>query len=207
MTSLSGVIDDAAKDLKYLLDRGYNRKTSLDFISGRYQLKKQEKNLLYRYVFSDEEIIRHKYKLIPLNEIRNKKLVVDAYNVLITVEAIADKEKLIEGMDGFLRDFRGVFSSYRFSEKTETALDEILRLLIGYKPEDVLFIFDSQISKSGELAGYTRGRLGDFDIGGDAKTSDSADKEIIELNRITATTDTVIIENVDRVVDIGRELL
>lgn len=207
MTSLSGVIDDAAKDLKYLLDRGYNRKTSLDFISGRYQLKKQEKNLLYRYVFSDKEIIRHKYKLIPLNEIRNKKLVIDAYNVLITVEAIADKEKLIEGMDGFLRDFRGVFSSYRFTEKTETALDEILRLLIGYKPEDVLFIFDSQISKSGELAGYTRGRLGDFDIGGDAKTSDSADKEIIELNRITATTDTVIIENVDRVVDIGRELL
>ncbi|MCK4492385.1 MAG: hypothetical protein KAU03_07155, partial [Candidatus Altiarchaeales archaeon] len=48
---------------------------------------------------------------------------------------------------------------------------------------------------------------GDFGIGGDAKTSGSADKEIIELNRITATTDTVIIENVDRVVDIGGELL
>lgn len=207
MKSPSGIIGDAAKDLKYLLDRGYNRDTSLDFITGRYQLKREERNLLYRYVFSDKEIERHRSKLIPLNEIRDKKLVIDAYNVLITVEAIIENERIIEGMDGFLRDYSGVFSNYRFSKKTEIALYKILKLLIKYKPNEVLFIFDSQISKSGELAEYTRSRLMDLGMRGDARTSKSADKEIIELNRITATTDTVIIENVDRVVDIGGKLL
>jgi len=202
-------INKAAEDMKYLIDRGYNRETSLNLVVNHYHLNKDERNYLQRYVFSDDEIRCHKSKLIPLKEIDGKKIVIDGYNVLITVGAIINKKRcsvLVEGMDGILRDSSGIFSNYKFNSESKRAVNEILNLLSGYKPEFVLFIFDSQISKSGELSSYVKKRMNDLNIHGDSKTSKNADKTIIDLNWITATSDSIIIKNVDKVVDLANSI-
>jgi len=202
-------INKAAEDMKYLIDRGYNRETSLNLVVNRYHLNKDERNYLQRYVFSDDEIRSHKSKLIPLKEIGGKRIVIDGYNVLITVGAIINKKRcsvLVEGMDGILRDSSGIFSNYKFNSESKRAVNEILNLLSGYKPEFVLFIFDSQISKSGELSSYVKKRMNDLNIHGDSKTSRNADKTIIDLNWITATSDSIIIKNVDKVVDLANSI-
>ena len=199
-------VKKAAKDMKYLLDRGYNRNTSLNLTVNRYHLNMRDRNYLRRYVFSENEIRLHKSKLIPITEIRGKKVVVDGFNVLITVDAVLKGRDLVECMDYILRDTSMVFSNYRFDSDTKKALDELMALFQKYDPEYVFFVFDSQISRSGELSSYVREKMDRVGISGDASTAKSADKKIIELNHITASSDSRIIESVNQIVDLPREI-
>jgi len=194
--------DKAAADMKYLLNRGYNRNTSLNLVVNRYHLDPNERNILRRYVFSEHEIRAHKSKLITPDKIKGNTLVVDGFNVLITVESINENKNLVLGMDSILRDSSGVFSNYRFDSKTKKALKQITDFLKKHNPGKVLFIFDSQISKSGQLAAYVRKKLDEAGVSGDAKTSKNADQQIININEITASSDSHIIESVDEIVDI-----
>ncbi|MEM2917979.1 MAG: DUF434 domain-containing protein [Candidatus Altiarchaeota archaeon] len=199
-------IENAIYDLKFLLDRGYKRKSALNLVAARYSLNNKQRNFLFRKVFSEKEIRVHRKRKIPIEEIKGKDIIVDAYNVLITTEAILSNGEVIECMDGFLRDFRGVFSSYKFDEKTKEALKKILKVLKHYNPRSVLFILDSQISRSGELAKYIREQLKKFKIVGDAKTERSADYSIKNSNKIVLTSDTAIIEKAKKVVDVAMEI-
>ncbi len=199
-------VENAAYDFKFLLDRGYTRKSALNLISTRYSLRDKQRNFLFRKVFSEKEIRDHKKRKISIKEIKDKEIVIDAYNVLITTEEILSNGDLVEGMDGFLRDFKGVFSAYKFDEKTKDALKEILKTLKKYNPKSVLFVLDSQISKSGELAKHIREELKKFQLEGDAKTENAADSFIRNRNKITLTSDTAIIEKVSKVVDMSMEI-
>ncbi len=196
----------AAHDLKYLLDRGYNKKTSLNLVVNHYKLGEKQRNFLQRYVFSEGDITLHRSKLIPIEKIAGRDVVLDGYNVLVTAEAVLNKKELVGGMDGFLRDTSAVFSRYRFDKNTKKALKEIISLLKKYRPRSAVFIFDSQISHSGELASYVRHKLTESGLKGDALISRSADRDIVDLNRITMTSDSIIIERVDLVVDVGSAL-
>lgn len=200
-------LSNGIKDFKYLLDRNYNKNTALNLIVNHYKLGKEERNFLLRYVFSEKEIKKHRSKLCSIKDIKGKRVVIDGYNVLITVEAILAGKKVIRCMDGFVRDTSRIFSNYKFNKKTETAVKKILRILFRYKPKFILFVFDSQISKSGELAGYIRREIPMFNLNGDAKTSSSADSYITKRDWITFTSDSAIIERVKKVVDMGTELL
>jgi len=99
-----------------------------------------------------------------------------------------------------------VFSGYVLSDVSRSALEKVLRVIFSYKPQSVLFILDSQMSKSGELAGYIREEMIRYGLSGDTLTSRSADHEIKERNRITLTSDSAIIEKVDKAVDICSEI-
>jgi hypothetical protein len=197
----------AAEDLKYLLDRSYPKTTALNLVVNHYKLDRDDRNFLVRYVFSEEDIKTHRSRLVPVEKIRGKDIVVDTYNVLIISENILAKKKIVEGMDGFVRDHAAVFSHYRFGDRSKKTVGVILETLKGYEPNSILFILDSQMSRSGELAAYIRSEMKKRSILGDALTKNNADGEIKKLNRITLTSDSVIIERVDVVVDLGRVLL
>lgn len=109
--------------------------------------------------------------------------------------------------DGYIRDTRYYFSKAKQAEDIEEALDVVLGFLSETSPESV-FSFDAQISRSGELAGFTRHKLKEYKISGEAKTSKIADFELKteggnpERNVIVATSDGIIIDSVKEVLDI-----
>lgn len=195
-------IEDAAFDLKYLLDRGYPKTTALNLVVNHYHLSAKEKNFLHRYVQSDADILSRRGKKIHPSKVRGKTVVVDGYNILITAEAVLAGTGVVRSMDGLMRDTSAVFSKYRFTEKTKAALKEIILALLEQRPASVLFIFDSQMSGSGELASYVRRKLSELGLRGDARTSNSSDAEIAGMDEITASSDGIIIDKVSRVVDI-----
>jgi hypothetical protein len=193
---------DAQRDLKYLLDRGYRRSTALNFVCGHYRLAKKSRNRLVRTAFSDEEIRDHKSRLVPMKEIRGEKIAVDGYNVLIGAECVWGRGRVIASQDGFHRDALGVFGRHKGSKYTKKAIDRTLLTLQKHNPSEVVFLFDAQVSKSGELARHVRKRMAELGITGDARTSRTVDHDLKAMNAITATSDTGIIEKVDRAIDI-----
>lgn len=192
----------AKEDFRYLLDRGYRRSSALDYVCGHYRLGKKDRNVLVRTVFSQKEIRDHKERKVPLGRVKGKTLVVDGYNVLIGAECALGRGRLIESQDGFHRDSLGVFGRYRSGRYTGPALDKLMGVLKRAGPKKVVFYLDSQVSKSGQLAGRIRERLKEYGLEGEVRVVPNVDYEIKSLNRITASSDTGIIEKVDKAVDL-----
>jgi hypothetical protein len=203
----SKFLQNAAEDFRYLLNRGFPRKAALELIGNRYQLNADERHLLHRGVFSDEDSIWRKARKIPFCQIRDRDLAIDGYNLIITLEAGLSGLPLILGDDGFIRDISGLSGNYRRSEKTEEALLLIFNALKRVKPRQALFLFDAPISKSGELAREIRRRLKKEGIPGNAQAMKVPEKILIGFSGVVATTDTAIIDRSPKIFDLAGHIL
>jgi hypothetical protein len=206
-------LKEATYDLRFLLNRGYRKKNTLTFVSNKYVLSKQERNYLARAIFRDEISNSRKKKIIDISEIKDKLVLIDGYNVLITVESICKKDynSLVVCDDLILRDLNAVFGKYRFNNYTEKALNSIILLLKKYEPSFVIFLFDSPVSFSGKLSNLTNKLISHYKIQGSANTSKNVDFEIVEAskarNGIIASSDSVIIDKAHKIVDIPYNIL
>jgi len=111
------------------------------------------------------------------------------------------------GDDGFIRDISGLSGSFKKTAWTEKALQLILDVLKTIKPHHTLFLFDSPISKSGRLAEEVRGRLMKENLPGDAEAVKVPESILIGFKGIIATSDTAIIDQSKRVVDLAGYVL
>jgi hypothetical protein len=149
-----------------------------------------------------------KSKLILLSEIKGKCVLIDGYNVLITAESVSKREDevLVNCDDGVMRDVNAVFGKYKENENTRIALNSIISLLKIFKPKEVLFFYDRPVSLSGELARSTQKILQSQQVPGDARTVENVDKKLVTLSQdlrgVVATSDGIIIDNVEKVLDI-----
>jgi len=201
-------LEAAKRDFKYLLNQGYPRKGALKFVGDHYLLEEISRNLIYRTVFSNEEAENRKMKLVLLDDIKNKTVFIDGYNVLITIESIFKGENglIVKGDDGVIRDVKAVFGKYKCNEKTKDVLNAIISLLKLYQPLFVRFFFDRQVSMSGKLTKLTQEIMAIQEIKGKAETSENVDFQLIfrssDTDGIVATSDGVIIDKVNKILDI-----
>jgi len=203
---LSAKLTDAVRDLRYLLNRGYPRDSAVTFVANHYRLKLNERHLLARCVFSRAEVVSHQEKMVSGAKVRGKRLGVDGYNVLITVESILTGRQVVRCDDGFVRDLRAIFGKYRISSVTSRALTAILKIISGARPREVVMMFDSQMSRSGELAAEVRKRLKQVGLKGDARTIAGVDFKVRGFD-VASSSDRAIIERSKAVWDIPAEIM
>jgi hypothetical protein len=200
-------LQKASEDFRYLLNRAYARKAALELVGNRYQLTSDQRHLLHRGVFSDTDSKERQKKKISPNQIRGYDLVIDGHNVLITIEAGLSGRPLVLGDDGFIRDISGLSGSFQKTEMTVQALELLLNVLKRAKPHQTLFLFDSPISRSGELALEVRGRMQKGNLPGDAMAVRVPEKILIGFPGRVATSDTAIIDRSHKVVDLAGYVL
>jgi hypothetical protein len=200
-------LQKASEDFRYLLNRAYPRKASLELVGNRYQLTSDQRHLLHRGIFSDVDSQSRKQKKISPSQIRGYDLVIDGYNVLITIEAGLSGRSLIFGDDGFIRDISGLSGNFQKTGTTVEALEHLLNVLRRAKPRQTLFLFDSPISRSGELALEVRGRMQKENLLGDAMAVRVPEKILIGFPGRVATSDTAIIDRSHKVVDLAGYVL
>jgi len=200
------VLKEAKADLKFLLNRGYRKSSALKLVGDKYQLNKAERSILFRSALPDEEADLIRSKLVAVEQLEGRKLLVDGFNVLNTVEAMLRGEPLILCDDGVLRDFSEVHSKYRLTDLTEKALANILTFLKRAKTAEVVILYESQISRSGEIAALTRRMMADMEMRGDSRTTRMVDSALIRSEEIVATSDSAILLKCRRFTDIPRSL-
>lgn len=202
------LLNSAAYDLKFLLNRGYRKKGALNFVSNKYLLNKDERNYLFRRTFSDSKSLSRQGKIISLDEIVGRTIFVDGYNVLITSEIILNLEydSLVMCDDGVLRDLKAVFGKYHMDINTEKVMLAVINLMNQHTPLFINFLFDSPVSKSGELAKLTNSILEDHGVKGNAETVRNVDYELVKRSNescgVVATSDGVIMDSVEDILDI-----
>ncbi len=203
---LTDNLKKSVRDLRFLLNRGYPKDSAVEFVSDHYLLDSEKRHFLIRSVYPKEKIANHESKLIDISEIKDSQVKIDGYNVLITIETILRGDLVIGCDDGFLRDLQANFGTYEIDEYTEEAVETVLEILEDFCPNEVTFYFDKQVSKSGELAGFLREELSKRGISGGAETIGGVDKEVWS-SEVSASSDSLIIENSEKVIDIPKEVL
>jgi hypothetical protein len=201
------ILQDAAIDFHYLLNRGFPRKTSLELVGNRYGLSFDQRHILHRGIFSDSDAKAKKEKRVSLQNLRNRKVAIDGHNVLITVEAALAGRPLVSSNDGFIRDISGLSGNFRKTKLTDEAIPLILDVLKRARPLYSLFLFDAPISKSGLLAFEVREHLKKKGIPGEALAIKVPERVLFKFSGIVATSDTAIIDRSEAVFDLAGSII
>ena len=176
-------------------------------MGNRYGLTSDERNLLHRGVFSSSDSESRRRKIISIKEVQNRDLAIDGHNVLITIEAGLSGRPLILADDGFVRDISGLSGSFKKTETTEKAIQLIVNFLEKVKPLQTLFLFDAPISNSGKLAQEVKSQLKRGNLPGDSMAVRVPEKVLIGFPGVIATSDTAIIDQSKKVLDLAGYIL
>lgn len=194
---------DAYRDLKYLLNRGYPKKSALKFVADHWRLPLRERYLLVRCVFSDEWIAEVKRKLLKPEELAGKTLAIDGFNVLITLESILDGEAIL-CEDGLVRDLK-YQGKYRINERTPEVVETVVKSLSGLGVSKALFFYGRNVPRSGVVGKMTNEAMEKYGLSGEVRLVKSPDFELKAFETV-ATADIGIILRVEHVFDIPRYL-
>ncbi len=188
---------EALIDYKYLLNRGYKSKGALNLVTSRYLLTREERMLLYRCVHSDSDVISIQGKTV--NEILGRHLIIDGYNVLLTVAAAIEGLTLYLCDDGIVRDLRSA-KIKDFSAPSIMNAIEIVRDATGkLGPSNVTLFLDKSVSMSAEHSKIIRMLSSRWEVILASRT----DTEVISSRGVIASSDYVILMKAKEIYDLA----
>jgi hypothetical protein len=197
------MLRQAVYDLSWLLSRGYAAWASLKLVGDRYSLKERQRLAIARAACSDQQREDRQRNRLPLAAIRGQSLMIDGFNLIITVEAALSGGLLVQCRDDCIRDMSSVHGSYRSVTETEEAICLISETLLDAKPEDAVWLLDRPISNSGRLAQCIRGLAAEHQWPWSVEVLMNPDKIIRSTDRIAITSDSNILDDVARWVNLN----
>ena len=148
----------AAEEIVFLLGRGYPSATAVDVVGNHHQLEARQRLALGRMLCSPEQRARRAARAIERTDAVGRTLLIDGFNLIITIEVALSGGLVLDCIDGTVRDLAGLRGSYHPVEETDGALDLIGRELASLSPAGARIFLDAPVSNSGRL----RARILDF---------------------------------------------
>ena len=90
---------------------------------------------------------------------------------------------------------------------TEKAIQFVINAIKIFKPRQTLFLFDAPISMSGKLAQEIKSQLKKENLSGDAMAVKVPENILIGFPGVIATSDTAIIDQSEKVLDLAGYIL
>lgn len=144
-------LKNAAQDMNYLLSRGFAEKASAELIGNRYKLRSRQIQMLKGASASDFQMEDRKNKLISLENLKNKLVYLDGFNVLILLESLLSGAYIFKGWDGCFRDLSSVHGSYKRVIQTQQSIELVAKFFKKAQLEKLIWIFDKPVSNSGRI--------------------------------------------------------
>lgn len=182
---------DALSDLSYLAEHDYNVRSALTLVGDHYRLVERQRLYLFRVLATKAQRVSRKAR--ELSTLKGKKVHVDGFNTIITLETLLSGSMTYRSMDGTVKDLAGLRGSYRIIAKTESAIRIALESLQSAGASSVLFLFDSQVSNSGNMVKLVREVGASFPFPVDAQTDPAVDHLLAE-EKCIVTSDSVLLD-------------
>lgn len=184
----------AVSDYSLLLTMGYADKSALKLVGDHYALTTRQRLALMRASCADNRISSRMSNEVKAKDLNNQPIVIDGYNILITIEAALSLGPIFHCRDTCFRDIASVHGSYRKVEETIPALNLIAQTLTGLKIADALFLLDRPVSNSGKLKTLMKSLAQEKDYPWQIELVTNPDKKLIETESIIATSDSHVLD-------------
>ena len=194
-------------ELSWLLSRGYNMTSALKLVGDRHGLRERQRLAVSRCACSDQSRKRRKDHCVSMEQVRNQQVVVDGFNLIITVEAALSGGPLLIGVDDCIRDLSSVHGSYRSVEETDRAIAMIGNSLQKLAPASVLWLLDRPVSNSGRLAAKIADLAARNNWPWNVEVVFSPDSAIIASPAVAITSDSSILDGAERWADLKSHLV
>ena len=152
--TISRELEEAARDYRLLLDRGYPAKSTLALVGNRWRLDAEERIVLFRGMSSTVESACRAAKLGAPGS--GDLLLVDLYNVAFTIVHYLIGKPCFISSDGFLRDAGANYGRVAHDAELARAFDLIASTLVSLPFARVEAYLDAPVSRSGEHAAAFR---------------------------------------------------
>jgi hypothetical protein len=191
----------AVSELGWLLSRGYNMTSALKLVGDRHGLRERQRLAVSRSACADENRVRRKDRLITVEQLRGQVVTIDGFNLIITVEAALSGGPLLVGVDDCIRDLSSVHGSYRSVDETDRAIMMIGQTLQELGPASVHWFLDRPVSNSGRLAAKIVDLANRHDWPWHVEVVFNPDAAIIAAPGVAISSDSLILDQVNRWVD------
>jgi hypothetical protein len=184
----------AAHDFCWLLDRSYARHSVIQLVGDHYQLTNRQRLAISRAACSTASRESRAAKCRPIERINNQSVVIDGFNLLITIETALAGGLLLRCCDGCIRDMASVHGSYKQVHETRHALELIGNVLQSFAPDSVLWLFDKPVSNSGRLAKLVRDCAKVHHWNWRAASIENPDQAILNSHSFAITSDSAVLD-------------
>lgn len=198
---------EAARDLRYLLARGYPRELGLKVCGDRWGLAASARQVLRRGAFAPDEAAARRARLLPLGAAKGQAVGVDGHNLLITLESALSGAVLVAADDGVIRDIGQRGRHYGPGPDTQRAAGLMINALAQAGAAEVLILLDAPLSKSGELAAGLRARLAEAGLPGVARAVSGPDRELAAFDGVTASGDRAVLDAAAKPLDLAGAII
>jgi len=145
------ILREAVRDLSWLLSRGYAEKSALKLVGDRYRLRQRQRLAVRRSACSAQARELRQSKCLPPGDLHGQFLLIDGFNILITVESALSGGLLLEGQDGCIRDLASIHGTYKRVVETTEAIELVGKTLESLQVRDAHWLLDRPVSNSGRL--------------------------------------------------------
>jgi len=188
----------AVEEFSWLLSRGYANLSALKLVGDRHALNARQRMALSRAACSDAARDARQAKCLPLSRLAGEIIMIDGFNLLITLEAAFSGGLLLRCRDGCIRDLASVHGSYRAVEETGRALEFVGQQLELIQPRYAVWLFDQPVSNSGRMAQRVRELAATRGWNWNVETLFNPDSALAQSPHIAITSDSSILDNVAR---------
>lgn len=201
------VLRRATSELSWLLSRGYANFAALKLVGDRYGLTARGRLAVSRAACSDEQRESRQARSLSIRRVEGESLIVDGFNLIITLEAAMSGGLLIHARDFCIRDLSGVHGSYRSVDETDRAIRLVGKALEGIKASGVRWLLDRPVSNSGRLAQKIRAVAEESGWPWTVELAFNPDKLMQEADAVVVTSDSLVLDGAARWLNLNQHLI
>jgi hypothetical protein len=202
-------LQSAVADLAWLLTRGYTDKSALKLVGDRYTLTARQRQAVARSTCGNAEREHRLAHQVDAAVLRGHVVVIDGFNLLITLETALSGGVILPGRDGCYRDMASMHGNYRVLSETRPALELIQRELAALGVCHAIWYFDQSVSNSGRLKTLLAAIATDKQIGPpvDIQLVPDPDPILAASSEIIVTSDSTVLDQCQRWFNLAHNLI
>ncbi len=198
---------NAVAELSWMLSRGYSKRTAMKLVGDRHALRDRQRKAVQRCAASDQSCLERRRIEVEEESLDGEALLLDGYNVLLTVEAALSGGVILVGRDGSLRDIAAMSLHYRRVEATRSALQLIADFCLERGCSEVIWHLDRPISNSGRLKATMEDLAASNHWPWRVELVRDPDRTLASSSHIVSTSDSGILEHCRRWFNLTRHVI
>ncbi len=139
-------LTQAIIDYKWLLEKEYPQKRTLDLVTDRYGLSQSEKAILYRGVTVEKQLILRKQKRFNEKIPCKHSVKIDTFNQLYTIASYLDGSLVFISADGWIKDASEQHGNSMDPTLLQKSVDLIRTYFENNPVEKIEFYIDKQVN-------------------------------------------------------------